>query len=95
MSLLESAMSFPLAPRLGHGHDFQQVAVRVLEVEATPAPAGVDLAVGVAVGPAAVGESLGLHPAEDRLELRLADMEGVVMALRVLARRRSQRSGSR
>ena len=48
----------PHAPRLGHGHDFQQVAVRLLEVEATPASAGVDLAVGGAVWPAAVGEPL-------------------------------------
>src|SRR4030095_16861859 len=69
------------APRLATRHYFQQVAVRILEVEASPAPAGIDLAVGVVVWPAAVGESLGLHPTEDRLELRLADMEGVVMAL--------------
>jgi len=45
-SMLEE---FRLAPRLGHCHDLQQVAVRVLEVETAPAPAGVDLAVGVAV----------------------------------------------
>lgn len=69
------------APGLANRHYFQQVAVRILEVEASPAPAGINLAVGVVVWPAAVGESLCLHPAEDRLELRLADMEGVVMAL--------------
>src|SRR5215471_15040784 len=69
------------APRLGHGHDFQQVAVGVLKVETPAAPAGVELTVGVVEGPAAVGEPLGLHPAEDGLELRLTDMEGVVMAL--------------
>src|SRR5438093_12756721 len=68
-----------LAPRLGHCHDLQQVAVRVLEVEAAPASAGVDLAVRVAVWPAAVGNSLGPHPAEDRVELRFADMDGVGM----------------
>src|SRR5256885_7657998 len=72
---------FRLAPRLGHCHDLQQVAVRVLEVETAPAPAGVDLAVGVAVWATAVGDPLGRHPGEDRLELRLADMERVVMAL--------------
>src|SRR2546427_3249226 len=72
---------FRLAPRLGHCHDLQQVAVRVLEVETVPAPAGVDLAVGVAVWATAVGDPLGRHPGEDRLELRLADMERVVMAL--------------
>src|SRR5262245_35152091 len=70
-----------LAPRLGHGHDFQQVAIRVFEVEAPPAPAGVELAVGVVEWSAAVGEPSGLHPAEDGLELRFADMEGIVMAL--------------
>jgi hypothetical protein len=52
------------------------MAVEVIEIEATPAPAGVDLAVGTVVGPAAVGQAL-----EDRLELRVADMESVVMAL--------------
>src|SRR5947209_10226054 len=72
---------FRLAPRLGHCHDLQQVAVRVLEVETAPAPAGVDLAVGMAVWATAVGDPLGRHPGEDRLELRLADMERVVMAL--------------
>src|SRR2546422_749595 len=77
-SMLEE---FRLAPRLGHCHDLQQVAVRVLEVETAPAPAGVDLAVGVAVWATAVGDPLGRHPGEDRLELRLADMERVVMAL--------------
>src|SRR5947208_4637801 len=70
-----------LAPRLGHGHDLQQVAVRVLEVEAAPASTGVDLAVRVAVWPAAVWDAFGLHPGKDRVELRVADMEGVVMAL--------------
>src|SRR3989454_5291121 len=77
-SMLEE---FRLAPRLGHCHDLQQVAVRVLEVETAPAPAGVDLAVGMAVWATAVGDPLGRHPGEDRLELRLADMERVVMAL--------------
>src|SRR5437667_3056694 len=70
-----------LAPRLGHGHDLQQVAVRVLEVEAAPASTGVDLAVRVAVWPAAVWDAFGLRPSKDRVELGVADMEGVVMAL--------------
>ncbi len=70
-----------LASRLRNCHYFQQVAVRVLEVEATPAPAGIDLPVGVVAWPAAVGETLGLHPTKDRLEIRVADMEGVVMPL--------------
>src|SRR5262249_49092761 len=71
----------PLAPRLGHGHDFQQVAVGVFEVESPSAPTGVELAVGMVEWSAAVGKPLGLHSVEDSLEFRLADMEGVVMAL--------------
>jgi hypothetical protein len=70
-----------LTPRLRHCHDFEQVAVRVLEVKSAPAAPGVDLTVAVVVGPAAVGEPFGFHPAEDRLELRLANMKRVVMAL--------------
>src|SRR5438309_11531241 len=57
------------------------MAVRILEVETAPAPVSVDLAIGMAEWPAAVADPPGLHPAEDRLELRLADMEGVVMSL--------------
>src|SRR4029450_8861598 len=56
------------------------MAVGVLEVEAAPAPAGVDPAVGVAVGLAAVRDPLALHATEDRLEPPAPDMEGVVQA---------------
>ncbi len=72
--MAETMIKAPLAPRLGHCHYFQQVTVRILEVEATPTPASIDLTVGVVVWPAAVGDSPGLHPAEDRLELSLTDM---------------------
>src|SRR5262245_13164499 len=58
-----------LGSRLGDGHDLEQVAVRILEIEAASAPAGVDLAVGVAVRLTAVRNPPGLHPAQDRLEL--------------------------
>src|SRR6267142_830237 len=51
------------------------MTVGILEVEATAAPAGVDLAVCVAVRLAPVGECLGLHPAEDGLELLVADVK--------------------
>jgi hypothetical protein len=44
-----------LAPRLRYGHDFQQVTIRVLEVETPPTPAAVELAVGVVEWSAAVG----------------------------------------
>src|SRR5882762_1928138 len=70
-----------LSPRFRYCHYFQKMAVRILEVDASPATAGVELAVRVIVGPASVRESLRLHPAEDRVELRIADVKGVVMAL--------------
>src|SRR5262245_55440577 len=67
-------------PGLSHGHHLQQVSIRILEVEATPAPACVDLAVGMVVRPTAIPELTGLYPAKDGVELRVADMKGVMMA---------------
>src|SRR5919108_370823 len=78
---MNAGISLPLTPRLRHCHDFQQVAIRVLKIEATATAAGINLAVRVIVWPTPVGEPPGLHPAEDRLEVRLTDMEGIVMAL--------------
>ena len=54
--------------------------MRLLEVEATPASAGVDLAVGGAVWPAAVGEPLACT--RPKIASNSASlMESVVMAL--------------
>src|SRR5262245_66276218 len=64
------------------GHDLQQVTVDVLEAEGTAAAAcAVDLHVLVVEGAAAVGDARRLHPCVDAVELRLADVEGVVNAL--------------
>src|SRR5262245_25183992 len=64
------------------GHDLQQVTVDVLEVEGTAATAcAVDLHVLVVEGSAAVGDARRLHPFVDAVELRIADVEGVVNAL--------------
>src|SRR4029434_9082171 len=51
------------------------MTVGILEVEATAPPAGVDLAVGVAVRLAPVGKRLRFHPAEYRLELLVANVK--------------------
>src|SRR5512132_1647931 len=51
------------------------MTVGILEVEATAPPAGVDLAVGVAVRLAPVGKRLRFHPAEYCLELLVADVK--------------------
>src|SRR5439155_18275633 len=79
-ALREDVSPSRLASCLGHGHDLEQVAVGVLEVQAAPAPARVDQAVGVVVRLTSVRDAPGLHAAEDRLELCLADVERVVMA---------------
>src|SRR5262245_62817734 len=64
------------------GHDLQQVTVDVLEVEGTAAAAcAVDLHVLVVEGAAAVGDARRLHPCVDAVELRIADVEGIVNAL--------------
>src|SRR6266542_5803187 len=56
------------------------MTVRVLEVEATAAASGIDLAVGMAIRLAAVGERLGLDPAENVFELLVADVKREVQA---------------
>src|SRR5688572_22378212 len=57
------------------------MAVGVLEVEAAAAAPVVELAVIGRAGAAAVGDPILLHAAEDRVELALADMKRVVVAL--------------
>src|SRR5262249_23641780 len=63
------------------GHQLEHVAVRVLEIDAAAAGPVLELAVVKAPRGAAVGEARLLHPTEDGIELRLADVEGVVVAL--------------
>src|SRR5262245_59044466 len=68
------------ATGLRHRHHLQQVAVRILEVEAAPTPAAVDPPVGMAVGIAARWDPARLDATEDCLELLVADVKGVVVA---------------
>src|SRR5215475_11258285 len=70
------------ASRLGYCHHFKQVAVRILEVETASSTACVELPIGVIERRAPVGETLRLHAAEDRLELRFADMKCVMLGPR-------------
>src|SRR5712691_10999692 len=56
------------------------MTVQVLEVEATAAPSGIDLAVGMTIRLAAVGERLGFYPAENGFELLVADVKREVQA---------------
>ena len=70
-----------LTPSLGHRHHFEQMTVRIFEIEATPTTATINFAVTVAEGAAAIRDSLGLDPIENRVELRLADMESIVVTL--------------
>ena len=78
---LPGGLRRPRCQGLG-GHDLEQVTVDVLEVEGAAAAAcAVDLHVLVVEGAAAVGDARRLHPFVDAVELRIADVEGVVNAL--------------
>src|SRR5260370_21683368 len=61
------------------------MAVRVFEIEAAAAAPLVDLQVGARAWAAAIGDALVLDPGEDRVELSLADLEGVVVVLEIAA----------
>src|SRR5262245_23154867 len=70
---------FPTAAAVGPRDDFQQVAARVLEIDAPPAVVTVDLP---CLGPRRIGpmgEAPFLHAAEDLVELRFAHEESVVL----------------
>src|SRR5262249_14570525 len=66
--------------------DFQHVAVGIVEIDAAPAAPVVDVAVGARPRAATVGDALGLDPGKDRVELGLADPEGVMVRLELAAR---------
>src|SRR5205823_14820441 len=66
---------------LGHRHHFQQVSIRIFEVKSAAATPVVDTAVVVAVRAAAVGDAFGFDPSKDGIEVGVAEMEGVVVAL--------------
>src|SRR5579863_324575 len=59
--------------------------VRIVEIDAAPAAAMVDLAVGARPRPAAIADPLCLDPPENRVELGFADHESVVVRLEPLA----------
>src|ERR1700756_2793055 len=61
------------------------MAVRVAKIDAAAAVPAVELTVVEAPRGAAIGELRLANAAEDRIELGIADVEGVVMALEVLA----------
>lgn len=61
------------------------MSVGVVEIDAAPAAPVVDLAVGARARAAAVLDPLRLDAAEDRVELRFADLEGVVVRLELAA----------
>src|SRR5260370_40886000 len=61
------------------------MAVRVFEIEAAAAAPLVDLQVGARAWAAAIGDALVLDPGEDRVELSLAVLEGVMVMLEIAA----------
>jgi hypothetical protein len=62
-----------------HCHYFQQMAVRILEVETASATTFVDFVVAVAERSTAIRNPFGLYPIEDRIEVGLADVKSIVM----------------
>src|SRR5262249_26568116 len=68
-------------PRVADGEDLPEVTVGILPVEVLAAEAPVDLHVGLAERGAAVRDARRLDAAEDRVELGVAHVEAVVVAL--------------
>ena len=67
------------APSLRHRHQLEDMAVRVLEVDAAAAVPIVEPAVVETPGRATIVEAFRLDPAEDRVELPVIDVERIVM----------------
>src|SRR6516165_8805912 len=72
-------IAVPLWP-LG-GQYFEQVTIRVAEIETAAALAVIDLHVLRGARPTAIGKALPADPVEDPVKLRLADLEGVMVPL--------------
>src|SRR6516162_404081 len=81
------------ARSLRHGHQLEDMAVGVLEVDAAAAVPIVELAVVEAPGRAAVAQALRFDPAEDPVELAVIDVERIVMAVEtaLLVKQQSER----
>src|SRR5438105_7704284 len=77
------ARSLPLARRAVNRcrEHLEDVAVRVADIETAPAAPTIDLHVIERARSAAIGEALGAHALEDRVELGLIDLERVMVAL--------------
>src|SRR5215208_5698073 len=78
---LEAGHVWAWAILLRHGHELENVAVRILEIEAAAAVPVVELGIGKAPWRAAEGQSGSLDAIKDRVELRVADVERIVMAV--------------
>ena len=70
---------------LRYGHEFKHMAVEVAKIDAASAVPVVELAVVEAPRCAAIDELRLANAAEDGIELGIADVEGVVVALELLA----------
>src|SRR5215475_14124173 len=62
---------------------FEHVPDRIAQIEAAAAATAIDLHVVKRAGAAAISNSLGTHALENLIELRLTDLEGVVVALEI------------
>src|SRR5262249_25539486 len=72
----------PAAAYLSRQH-FEHVPVRIAEIESASAMTVIDFNVVKATGPAALTNTLGAPPADDSIELRFVDLEGIMVALEI------------
>jgi hypothetical protein len=81
------------AALLRHGHELEHVAVWIAKIDPAPAAPIVELAVIETPRRAAEGDLRCLDAAEDRVELAIADVKGVMVALElfVVVKQQSER----
>src|SRR5262245_36747112 len=83
----------PKRYRSGAGQELQDMAVRVPEVDASPSTAGVELPILKGTRPAAIRDTGGLDPVEDRVKFCIAHVKRVVVAFKLVAGVEIQRQG--
>src|SRR5262245_61470208 len=69
----------PAAAAIWAGDDFEEVAVWILEIDSAPTVVVIDCTFLFLRGVSPIGQLPIAHPAEDRIELGLADQESIVL----------------
>src|SRR5262245_28332755 len=69
----------PAAAAIWAGYDFEEVTVWILEIDSAPTVVVIDFTFYFLRGIGPVGQLPIAHPADDCIELGLADQEGIVL----------------